>query len=86
MQLVQRVRDEAHRFGITQVRRKATAGAAAGPLERVRGIGPKRRAELVKLFGGLEGLRQATVDDLVRVPGVTRETAERIVEALGSAE
>ncbi len=82
LQLVQRVRDEAHRFGITQVRRKATASAAAGPLERVKGIGPKRRAELVKLFGGLEGLRQASVDDLVRVPGVSRTVAERIVEAL----
>ncbi len=82
LQLVQRVRDEAHRFGITQVRRKATASAAAGPLERVKGIGPKRRAELVKLFGGLEGLRQASVDDLIRVPGVTRPVAERIVAAL----
>jgi excinuclease ABC subunit C len=82
LQLLQRVRDEAHRFGISQVQRKSTAGVASSPLDAVPGIGPKRRAELVKSFGGLEGLRAASAEDLQRVKGVTREVAERIVAAL----
>lgn len=85
LQLLQRVRDEAHRFGITQVRRKAGRGVAAGPLERVPGIGPKRRAALVQAFGGLEGLKAATEDDLVQHPGVTRDMAQAIVAALAGA-
>jgi excinuclease ABC subunit C len=82
LQLLQRVRDEAHRFGIRQVRRKAQASVTASPLDAVPGIGPKRRAQLVKAFGGLEGLRAAGVGDLQRMPGVTKERAEAIVSAL----
>lgn len=82
LQLLQRVRDEAHRFGITQVRRKAVRSAVASPLDDVPGIGPKRRAELVKLFGGLEGLRTATEEDLQRVPGVTAAMAHAVAVAL----
>lgn len=82
LQLLQRVRDEAHRFGITQVRRKARAAATASPLDGVRGIGPKRRAELVKAFGGLEGLRAATTEDLTAFPGVTPDMASAIRAAL----
>ncbi len=82
LQLLQRVRDEAHRFGIKQVRAKATRGVTASPLDGVRGIGPKRRAELVQAYGGLEGLRAASVKDLSAFPGVTPEMAQQIVEAL----
>lgn len=85
LQLLQRVRDEAHRFGITQVRRQATKAAAAGPLDHIKGIGPKRRAALVQAFGGLEGLRSASVDDLQRVPGVTADIAAAVVQALAEA-
>lgn len=86
LQLLQRVRDESHRFGITQVKRKATQGVTASPLDDVAGIGPKRRAELVKAFGGLEGLRAASVGDLQKVRGVTLVMAQAIVEVLGQAE
>jgi excinuclease ABC subunit C len=82
LQLLQRVRDEAHRFGITQVKRKSTATTMASPLDAVAGIGPKRRLELVKAFGGLEGLRAASVADLQRVKGVTPAIAEKIAAAL----
>ncbi|MEA3166133.1 MAG: excinuclease subunit, partial [Thermoplasmata archaeon] len=82
LQLLQRVRDEAHRFGITQVKRKATASTMDSPLDAVAGIGPKRRMELVKSFGGLEGLRAASAADLQRVKGVTAAMAEKIVAAL----
>lgn len=82
LQLLQRVRDESHRFGITQVRRKARQSLVASPLDGVRGIGPKRRAELVRAFGGLEGLRAATEADLVRFPGVTPDMARDIHQAI----
>lgn len=84
LQLLQRVRDEAHRFGITQVKRKATAALAESPLDGVPGIGPKRRAELVKAFGGLEGLRAASAEDLQRVKGVTAAMAAKIQAALST--
>ena len=84
LQLLQRVRDEAHRFGITQVQRKAIQSISDSPLDDVAGIGPKRRAELVKAFGGLEGLRAASVEDLQRVKGVTPAMAEKIQAALAT--
>lgn len=82
LQLLQRVRDEAHRFGIRQVRSKSTKGITDSAIDQVAGIGPKRRAELVRAFGGLEGLRQASVEDLTAVRGVTYDMARRIVEVL----
>lgn len=82
LQLLQRVRDESHRFGITQVQRKAVQSVTQSPLDAVPGIGPKRRAELVTSFGGLEGLRAASVEDLMRVKGVTRAMAEKVRDAL----
>lgn len=82
LQLLQRVRDEAHRFGIKQVRRKATQAASRSPLDDVDGIGPKRRAGLVTAFGGLEGLRAASIDDLQKVSGVTPQVALAIQAAL----
>jgi excinuclease ABC subunit C len=82
LQLLQRVRDEAHRFGITQVQRKSTATTLSSPLDAVAGIGPKRRAELVKAFGGLEGLRTASAADLQRVKGISAATAQAILAAL----
>jgi excinuclease ABC subunit C len=86
LQLLQRVRDEAHRFGVSQVRRKATKAVASSPLDDVAGIGPKRRAQLVAAFGGLEGLRAASVEDLQRVPGVTARIAQDVVAALRGDE
>jgi excinuclease ABC subunit C len=84
LQLLQRVRDEAHRFGIRQVRSKSTATTLSSPLDAVPGIGPKRRIQLVKAFGGLEGLRAASAADLQRVKGVSAAMAEKIVAALAT--
>ncbi len=82
LQLLQRVRDEAHRFGIKQVRSKGVQAVTSSPLDDVVGVGPKRRAELVKMFGGLEGLRAAHVEDLVTVRGITQTIAREIVAIL----
>ncbi|MBN1401620.1 MAG: excinuclease ABC subunit UvrC, partial [Anaerolineae bacterium] len=80
--LLQRIRDEAHRFAITyhrQLRRKAATGSA---LEDVPGIGPKRRKALLAEFGSLDGIRQASIEELAAVSGMTRSVAERLHETL----
>lgn len=76
--LLQRIRDEAHRFGITAHRNRRTREGLASILERVPGIGPGRRKALLNHFGDINGIRAATLEDLARVPGITREIAQAI--------
>ncbi len=82
--LLQRVRDEAHRFAVTLHRRRRTRATLASELEAIPGVGPKRRQALLRHFGSLERLRQATPDEIARVPGIPRPLAERIAEALSA--
>ncbi|GAB4402130.1 MAG: excinuclease ABC subunit UvrC [Anaerolineales bacterium] len=76
--LLQRIRDEAHRFGITAHRNRRTREGLASILERVPGIGPGRRKALLNHFGDINGIRAASLEDLMRVPGITREIAQAI--------
>jgi excinuclease ABC subunit C len=80
--LLQRVRDEAHRFAITLHRSRRSKGMTASALDGVPGLGETRRTALLKHFGSLKRLTAATVDDLVQVPGIGRTTAEAISAAL----
>ncbi len=79
--LVQRARDEAHRFAIRYQRSKRTK-ALSSELTELEGIGPSRVKALITHFGSPTAVRQASVDEIARVPGIGRATAERISEAL----
>ncbi len=80
--LVQRIRDEAHRFALRQHRTQRRRGGLASKLDSINGVGPARRKALIKTFGDLEGIRQASLEELASISGITSKTAEQIQEAL----
>ncbi|MFD9933587.1 excinuclease ABC subunit UvrC [Streptomyces massasporeus] len=80
--LLQRVRDEAHRFAITYQRAKRSKRFRSSPLDDVPGLGETRKQALLKHFGSLKKLRSATIDQICEVPGIGRKTAETIAAAL----
>lgn len=82
LHLIQIVRDEAHRFAITGMRARRNKTRLTSKLEDIPGIGPTRRKKLIETFGGLAGVRAATVEDLCRVDGINRKMAEQIYHAL----
>ncbi|MCW7943178.1 excinuclease ABC subunit C [Streptomyces hygroscopicus] len=83
--LLQRVRDEAHRFAITYQRAKRGKRLRSGPLDEVPGLGEGRKLALIKHFGSVKKLRSATIDQIQEVPGIGRKTAETIAVALARA-
>ncbi|MGW0148422.1 excinuclease ABC subunit UvrC [Streptomyces sp. NPDC004822] len=83
--LLQRIRDEAHRFAITYQRTKRSKRFRSSPLDDIPGLGDTRRQALIKHFGSLKRLRSATIDQICEVPGIGRKTAETIAVALAQA-
>jgi excinuclease ABC subunit C len=86
LQLVQQVRDEAHRFAITGHRGRRQKARSTSRLEDIPGIGPRRRAALLKHFGGLGGLKGAGMEEIARVEGVNAALAARIYASLHGLE
>ncbi len=78
LHLVQRIRDEAHRFAITHQRARRRKASLSSVLDEIPGIGPRRRQALLRKFGSLEAIRQASVEELAAVPGMTRAAAEQV--------
>ncbi|MEJ5915545.1 excinuclease ABC subunit UvrC [Pseudokineococcus sp. 1T1Z-3] len=83
--LLQRVRDEAHRFAIAYHRQRRSSSMTRSALDDVPGLGPARRQALLKRFGSLKRLRAATVDEVCEVPGVGPATARAVLDALAPA-
>jgi len=81
--LLQRVRDEAHRFAIDYHRKLRGKGSLSSPLEGIPGIGKKRRLMLLREFGSIENIKNATLEDLQKLPGITKPIAEKITKAVG---
>lgn len=82
LHLLQRLRDEAHRFAISRYKSRHRRELLSSVLDRVPGVGPKRRQALLRHFGSMEALGQASVGDLLQVPGISKPVADRILRVL----
>ncbi len=82
LHLIQHIRDEAHRFAVTGHKARRDKKRGESVLERIAGVGPKRRRELLRHFGGLQGVTAASLEDLCRVPGISETLAQDIYAAL----
>ena len=80
--LVQRLRDEAHRFAITYHRNLRSKGSLKSSIDLVTGIGPKRKRMLLRRFGSIQRIKEADIDDIAAVPGLTRSLALRLKQTL----
>jgi hypothetical protein len=80
--LVQRIRDEAHRFAITYHRQVRAKSGLQSALDSVPGVGPKRKRALLRKFGSLKGVREASVEDIASTVGFTRSLAEKVKQHL----
>lgn len=82
LHVIQYIRDDSHNHAITGHRQKRAKVKSASSLEEIEGVGPKRRQQLLKFMGGLQPLKNATADEIARVPGISQALAEKIFHSL----
>ena len=82
LRLLQRARDEAHRFGLAYNRKRRAQRTITSELLNISGVGPTKRRQLLERFGSLAGVKSASVAELAAVPGVSTRLAERILDHL----
>ena len=82
LHLIQQIRDEAHRFAITSHRKRRNKKRTLSPLENIEGLGPKRRQNLLKYFGGIRGVSKAGEEELAKVPGISKNLAKVIYQEM----
>ena len=82
--MVQRIRDEAHRFAITNHRNRRTKAGLASQLEKIPGIGPVKRKALLKKFGDIESIANAPIEELAVVKGIDIDLAQTVHDFLNS--
>jgi len=80
MHLIQHIRDEAHRFAITGHKNRRDKTRKTSQLEKISGLGPKRRQLLLKQFGGLQEVARAGVEDLLKINGISKSLAQKIYD------
>jgi len=86
LHLIQRLRDEAHRFAITHHRKLRSKASISSRLDGVAGIGEKRKKAILKHFATVEALKNASLDDICAVPGMNRAAAENVYAMLHAAD
>ena len=84
--MVQRIRDEAHRFSITYHRKVRSERTFKSVLDEIPGIGPKRKQALMKHFGSVRAISAASIDELAALDGMTHDAAEKVKEYIGRME
>jgi excinuclease ABC subunit C len=82
LHLIQHIRDESHRFAITGHRARRDKKRRSSTLEGIDGVGPKRRRDLIRYFGGIQDLKKASVEEMIKVQGISRNLAETIYAVL----
>ena len=80
LHLIQQIRDEAHRFAITGHRARRSKARNVSPLEGIAGLGPKRRQQILRHFGGIQEVKRAGVEDLAKLNGISSDLAQRIYD------
>jgi excinuclease ABC subunit C len=80
--MLQQARDEAHRFAITFQRLRRAKRTVTSELLQIKGVGPERRRQLLTAFGSLDGVRNATLEQIAELPGFSAKTAQKILDSL----